>query len=60
MDPNPVKVKDFFISYNQADRAWAEWIAAQLEEEGYTCIISWQLAGSLGGAISAQSILYGT
>ena len=20
-------MKDFFISYNQADRAWAEWIA---------------------------------
>jgi hypothetical protein len=24
-------VKDFFISYNQADRAWAEWIAWELE-----------------------------
>ena len=24
--------KDFFISYNKADRAWAEWIAWQLEE----------------------------
>jgi tetratricopeptide (TPR) repeat protein len=39
MDPNPVQVKDFFISYNQADRAWAEWIASKLEDEGYTCII---------------------
>jgi tetratricopeptide (TPR) repeat protein len=28
--------KNFFISYNKADRAWAEWIAWQLEEEGYT------------------------
>jgi tetratricopeptide (TPR) repeat protein len=28
-------MKDFFISYTQADRAWAEWIAWQLEEAGY-------------------------
>jgi tetratricopeptide (TPR) repeat protein len=27
---------DFFISYTQADRAWAEWIAWVLEEAGYT------------------------
>ena len=31
--------KDFFISYNAADRAWAEWIAWQLEREGLTTII---------------------
>ncbi len=31
--------KDFFISYNQADRRWAEWIAWYLEEEGYTTVI---------------------
>jgi len=29
-------MKDFFISYNSADRTWAEWIAWQLEEAGYT------------------------
>jgi hypothetical protein len=29
-------MKDFFISYNKADRAWAEWIAWQLEEAGHT------------------------
>ena len=27
---------DFFISYNKADREWAEWIAWQLEEAGYS------------------------
>ncbi len=27
---------DFFISYNKADRTWAEWIAWTLEEAGYT------------------------
>jgi tetratricopeptide (TPR) repeat protein len=32
-------MKDFFVSYNKADRSWAEWIAWQLEEEGYTTII---------------------
>src|SRR4051794_10589227 len=28
--------EDFFISYTAADRAWAEWIAFQLEAAGYT------------------------
>ena len=32
-------MKDFFISYNNADRIWAEWIAWQLEEAGYTTLI---------------------
>lgn len=31
-------MKDFFISYNKADRGWAEWIAWELEEEGYTTV----------------------
>ena len=40
--------KDFFISYNKADRTWAEWIAWQLEEAGYSIIIqAWDFrAGS--------------
>ena len=28
--------RDFFISFNQADRAWATWIAWVLEEKGYS------------------------
>jgi hypothetical protein len=32
-------VRDFFISYTQADRAWAEWIAWQLEEARYTTVL---------------------
>jgi hypothetical protein len=32
-------VKDFFISYNKADRDWAEWIAWTLEEAGYSVVI---------------------
>ena len=31
--------KDFFISYTGKDRAWAEWIAWQLEETGYSVVI---------------------
>jgi hypothetical protein len=32
-------IKDFFISYNKADRNWAEWIAWMLEEAGYSVVI---------------------
>jgi len=32
-------MKHFFISYNSADRQWAEWIAWQLEEAGYTTVL---------------------
>ncbi len=38
-------MKDFFISYNKANRAWAEWIAWTLEEEKYTTILqAWDFA----------------
>jgi TIR domain/Tetratricopeptide repeat len=30
---------DFFVSYTSPDRAWAEWIACQLEAEGYTVVV---------------------
>lgn len=32
-------MKDFFISYNRADKQWAEWIAWTLEEAGYSVVI---------------------
>jgi hypothetical protein len=32
-------MKDFFISYNSADKDRAEWIAWQLEDAGYTTVI---------------------
>jgi hypothetical protein len=36
---------DFFISYTSADRAWAEWIAWQLEAEGYKVVVqAWDFA----------------
>lgn len=31
--------KHFFISYTSADKNWAEWIAWQLEEEGYLTVV---------------------
>jgi len=31
-------VKDFFISYNSADKEWAEWIAWTLEEAKYSVV----------------------
>jgi tetratricopeptide (TPR) repeat protein len=45
---DPEAPKDFFISYTHADQGWAEWIAWQLEAEGYTTRIqTWDfLAGS--------------
>ena len=30
---------DFFVSYTQTDRAWAEWIAWQLEEAGHRVLL---------------------
>jgi len=39
---------DFFVSYTGADRAWAEWVAWQLEDAGYRVLIqAWDfVAGS--------------
>jgi tetratricopeptide (TPR) repeat protein len=31
--------RDFFISYTQANRPWAKWIAVQLEAAGYTTVL---------------------
>ena len=33
-----------FVSYNQADRPWAEWIAWTLEENGYKAVVqAWDI-----------------
>jgi hypothetical protein len=40
----PHQTRDFFISYTQADRAWAEWIAWELEAAGYTTVLqAWDM-----------------
>jgi len=36
---NTVSKCDFFISYNKADKEWAEWIAWQVEDAGYSTLI---------------------
>ena len=36
---SPRGLWDFFVSYAQADRAWAEWIAWILEEDGHRVLV---------------------
>src|SRR5262245_23759169 len=39
--------RDFFVSFNQADRAWATWIAWTLEEAGYSVFFQdWDFNGN--------------
>jgi hypothetical protein len=39
--------RDFFVSFNSADRAWATWIAWTLEENGYSVIFQdWDFRGN--------------
>src|SRR4051812_38492869 len=39
--------RDFFVSFNQADRAWATWIAWVLEEAGYSVFFQdWDFRGN--------------
>jgi tetratricopeptide (TPR) repeat protein len=48
--------KDFFISYNRHDRAWAEWIAWTLEAAGYSVIIeAWDFRPGENFAVEMQN-----
>jgi hypothetical protein len=39
--------RDFFVSFNQADRTWATWIAWALEEAGYSVFFQdWDFKGN--------------
>src|SRR3954453_20154602 len=39
--------RDFFVSFNQADRAWAAWIAWTLEDAGYSVFFQdWDFKGN--------------
>jgi len=45
--------KDFFISYNHNDKAWAEWIGWHLEEAGHSVVLQeWDFVG--GGNFVAK------
>lgn len=47
--------KNFFISYNRADRSWAEWIAWHLEEAGYTTVLqAWDFRPSSNFVVDMQ------
>jgi hypothetical protein len=49
-------MKDFFISYNSADKAWAEWIAAQLEDAGYSTVIqAWDFGAGENFILAMQA-----
>lgn len=49
---------DFFVSYTQVDRAWAEWIAWILEEDGHRVLIqAWDI---VPGSNWTQSMQEGT
>jgi tetratricopeptide (TPR) repeat protein len=40
----PDQQRDFFVSYTQADRAWGEWLAWELEAAGYTTLLqAWDM-----------------
>ena len=43
----PNYTKDFFVSYTKSDRDWAEWIAWELQEADYTCLLqAWHFSPS--------------
>ncbi len=47
---------DFFVSYNHHDQIWAEWIAWQLEDAGYSALIqSWDFRPGSNFVIEMQS-----
>src|SRR5882724_57410 len=51
-------MRDFFISYNKADRIWAEWIAWKLEDGGYDVIIqAWDFRPGENFVIKMQDAL---
>ncbi len=48
--------RDFFISFNHADRDWAEWVAWELEGAGYTTFIqNWDFRPGSNFVIEMQS-----
>ena len=46
---------DFFVSYNSADEAWAEWIAWQLEDAGFSTVIqAWDFGAGENFVLAMQ------
>jgi hypothetical protein len=54
-------MRDFFISYNKADRKWAEWIAWKLEEANYDVVIqAWDFRPGENFVLRMQDALKNT
>lgn len=48
--------RDFFVSYTQADRSWAEWIAWVLEEDGHRVLVqAWDLVAGSNWIVGMQA-----
>jgi len=53
--------REFFISYTQADKEWAEWIAHILEKNGHSCFIqSWDFKTSENFVLNMHKALENT
>ena len=51
-------MKDFFLSYNKEDKAWAEWIAWTLEDAGYSTVIqAWDFVPGSNFVLNMQQAL---
>jgi hypothetical protein len=49
---------DFFISYNQADTNWAEWVAWELEQVGYSAVIqTWDFGPGSNFVLEMQKVV---
>ena len=50
---------DFFVSYNHHDQPWAEWIAWQLEDAGYSALIqAWDFRPGSNFVVEMQNGLF--
>lgn len=53
--------KDFFISYTKSDEKWAEWIAWQLEEAGYSTVVQiWDFKSGSNFILEMDKAIKGT
>jgi hypothetical protein len=49
---------DFFISYNKADREWAEWIAWQLDMDGFSTVLqAWDFRPGCNFVLEMQKVM---
>ena len=60
MEPTPAPLK-IFISFNKADRSWAEWIAWTLKEAGYSVVYQdWDFRPGSNFVLEMQKATAGT